>query len=97
MDYCERYSQHFIGQGRNSIGHARDYLSGMMGTQRSKNMETFENDVAGSDYQGMEQFISSSVRRRGITGRCLTMSPRMRATRSETKRRQVCSLMNPAF
>lgn len=60
MDYCERYGQHFIGQGRNSIGHARDYLSGMMGTQRSKNMETFENDVAGSDYQGMEQFISSS-------------------------------------
>ena len=23
-------------------------------------METFENDVVGSDYQGMEQFISSS-------------------------------------
>lgn len=60
MNFCERYGRHFVGQGRNSIGHARDYVSGLMGTQRSKNMETFENDVAGSDYQGMEQFISSS-------------------------------------
>lgn len=60
MDFCQRYDRHFIGQGRNSIDHARHYLTGLMGTQRSKNMETFENDVAGSDYQGMEQFISSS-------------------------------------
>ena len=50
----------FIGQGYNATGHARHYLSGLTGTQRRKNIETIENDVAGSDYQGMEQFISSS-------------------------------------
>jgi len=60
MDFCDRYEKHFVGQGRNSTGHARHYISGLTGTQRRKNIETFENDVSGSDYQGMEQFISSS-------------------------------------
>jgi len=60
MDFCERYSRHFVGQGYNSIGHARHYLTGLTGTQRRKNIETIENDVNGSNYQGMEQFISSS-------------------------------------
>lgn len=60
MDFCDRYSQHFVQQGMNSVVHARHYLSGLLGTQRRKNMETIENDVAESDYQGMEQFISSS-------------------------------------
>lgn len=31
-----------------------------MGTQRKKNIETIENDVCESDYQGMQQFIGSS-------------------------------------
>ena len=31
-----------------------------MGTQRKKNIETIENDIPGSDYQGMEQFVSAS-------------------------------------
>lgn len=44
----------------NSVGHARHYLSGLLGTQCRKNIETIHNDVAGSDYQGMEQFISAS-------------------------------------
>lgn len=60
MGFCKKYERHFIGQGRNSVGHARDYLTGLLGTQRRKNIETIENDVADSDYQGMEQFISSS-------------------------------------
>ncbi|MCB1130290.1 MAG: IS701 family transposase [Verrucomicrobiae bacterium] len=60
MDFCETYAPHFIGQGMHSVGHARHYLSGLLGTQRRKNIETIENDVAGSDYQGMEQFVSSS-------------------------------------
>jgi len=60
MDFCDRYSRHFIRQGCNSTIHARHYLSGLVGTQRRKNIETIENDVKGSDYQGMEQFISSS-------------------------------------
>ena len=60
MDFCQQYDHRFIGPGRNSVDHARHYITGLTGTQRSKNMETFENDVVGSDYQGMEQFISSS-------------------------------------
>jgi SRSO17 transposase len=60
VEFCDRYTHHFVGQGRNSVGHARHYLSGLLGTQRRKNIETIENDVSGSDYQGMEQFISSS-------------------------------------
>ncbi len=42
MDFCDRYSRHFIGQGYNSAGHARDYLSGLTGTQRRENIETIE-------------------------------------------------------
>jgi len=60
MQFCDRYGRHFIRQGCNSTTHARHYLSGLTGTQRRKNIETIENDVKGSDYQGMEQFISSS-------------------------------------
>jgi SRSO17 transposase len=60
MGFCEKYDRHFISRGRNSVGHARNYLTGLFGTQRRKNIETIENDVTGSDYQGMEQFISSS-------------------------------------
>ena len=60
MDFCNRYSRHFVGQGYNSTTNAHHYLSGLTGTQRRKNIETIENDVKGSDYQSMEQFISSS-------------------------------------
>jgi len=60
MEFCESYSSHFVQPGMNSVHHARCYLTGLLGTQRRKNIETIENDVAESDYQGMEQFISSS-------------------------------------
>lgn len=60
MEFCQDYSSHFIKPGMNSVQHAIHYISGLLGTQRRKNIETIENDVSGSDYQGMEQFISSS-------------------------------------
>lgn len=63
MEFCQRYDHYFIGQGRNSVNQALHYITGLMGAHRSKNIETIEtieNDVVGSDYQGMEQFISSS-------------------------------------
>jgi len=60
MDFCDDYSGHFISRGRNSVGHARAYLSGLLGRQRRKNMETICWDVQDADYQGVEQFISSS-------------------------------------
>jgi SRSO17 transposase len=60
MEFCQRYSRHFVRSGMNSVKHATHYISGLLGTQRRKNIETIEDDVSGSDYQGMEQFISSS-------------------------------------
>lgn len=60
MDFCDSYSKHFVGRGINSVMHARHYLSGLLGKERRKNIERIELDVKGSDYQGMEQFISSS-------------------------------------
>lgn len=60
MKLCDRYGHHFIERGMNSVDHARHYLAGLLGTQRRKNIETIHNDVSESDYQGMEQFISSS-------------------------------------
>ncbi len=60
MEFCQRYSRHFVRSGMNSVKHATHYVSGLLGTQRRKNIETIEDDVSGSDYQGMEQFISSS-------------------------------------
>jgi SRSO17 transposase len=60
MEFCQDYSKHFVMPGMNSVEHALHYISGLLGTQRRKNIETIENDVSDSDYQGMEQFISSS-------------------------------------
>src|SRR5690606_4693240 len=60
MEFRETFSAHFVSQGMNGVTHARHYLAGVLGKQRRKNIETFENDIPGSDYQGMEQFVSSS-------------------------------------
>ncbi|MDB4491758.1 transposase [bacterium] len=60
MSLYDDYSHHFIARGMNSVDHARHYLSGLLGTQRRKNIETFCDDVKDSDYQGIEQFVSSS-------------------------------------
>jgi len=60
MEFCQDYSNHFVMPGMNSVKHAVHYISGLLGTQRRKNIETIENDVSDSDYQGMEQFVSSS-------------------------------------
>jgi len=60
MEFCDGFSRHFVAQGMNSVTHARHYLSGLLGKQRRKNIETIENDIPDSDYQGMEQFISAS-------------------------------------
>ena len=60
MSFCEAYSSHFIDRGRNSVEHARRYVSGLLGRQRRKNMETICWDVEGADYQGLEQFVSAS-------------------------------------
>lgn len=57
---CQMFEHHFIVRGHDVIRHARHYLSGLLGTQRRKNIERIEADVAESDYQGMQQFLSDS-------------------------------------
>lgn len=54
------FEHHFVVRGHDQAGHARHYLSGLLGTQRRKNLERIEADVAESNYEGMQQFISNS-------------------------------------
>jgi SRSO17 transposase len=54
------FEHHFIVRGHDQSQHARHYLSGLLGTQRRKNLERIEADVAESDYEGLQQFISNS-------------------------------------
>jgi SRSO17 transposase len=60
VQMCGDYSHHFVVRGKDVSLHARHFLSGLLGAQRRKNIERIEGDVAGSDYQGMQQFISDS-------------------------------------
>jgi len=60
MDLCHEYGNHFVVKGKDVGQHARSYLSGLVGTQRRKNIERIEEDVEASNYQGMQQFISDS-------------------------------------
>lgn len=57
---CHVFSEHFVVWGRDMSQHARHYLSGLLGTQRRKNIGHIEEDVSGSNYQGMQQFITDS-------------------------------------
>jgi SRSO17 transposase len=60
MDFCGDYSRHFVLRGNDSNEHAKHYLSGLLGTQRRKNIGRIGEDVAESNYQGMQQFITDS-------------------------------------
>lgn len=60
MKFCNNFSHHFVIKGRDVGGHARSYLSGLVGTQRRKNIGRIGEDVAESNYQGMQQLISDS-------------------------------------
>lgn len=60
MRFCDVFSQHFIVRGKDVSPHARSYLSGLLGTARRKNIGRIEEDVAESNYQGMQQFVSDS-------------------------------------
>lgn len=54
------YSDHFVVWGRDQGKHASDYVSGLLGTQRRKNLEGIHGDIPQSNYQGIQQFISDS-------------------------------------
>lgn len=54
------YSEHFLIRGKDVSQHACDYLSGLMGTYRRKNLECIHGDIPESNYQAMQQFVSDS-------------------------------------
>jgi SRSO17 transposase len=60
VEFCNVFAHHFQYYGRDSTHHARSYLSGLLGTARRKNIGRIEEDVAESNYQGMQQFISDA-------------------------------------
>jgi len=60
IDCCEMFEHHFVVRGHDVVRHARHYLSGLLGRPRRKNIECIRSDVAESDYEGMQQFISDS-------------------------------------
>jgi SRSO17 transposase len=60
MELTEDYSRYFVVHGKDVSQHARSYLSGLLGTQRRKNIGRIGEDVAASNYQGMQQLISDS-------------------------------------
>jgi SRSO17 transposase len=54
------YSEHFLIRGKDVSQHASDYLSGLLGTYRRKNLECIHGDIPESNYQAMQQFVSDS-------------------------------------
>ncbi len=66
IDCCEMFEHHFIVRGHDVSRHARHYLSGLLGKERRKNLERIEADVADSDYEGMQQFLSNSPWEHGV-------------------------------
>ena len=60
MEFCDRFGGHFLLHGNDSRGHARHYLSGLLGCARRKNIGRIGEDVAQSNSQGMQQFLSDS-------------------------------------
>ena len=60
MDFTGQYQKHFIVRGKDVNGHARSYLSGLLGTRNRKNIECIGADIPQSNYQGMQQMISDS-------------------------------------
>jgi len=60
MEFCQDYSPFFISQGRNRTDHARQYLSGLLGDIRRKNIERIGEKVADVSYQSVHNFVSES-------------------------------------
>jgi len=60
VGFCKVFAHHFQYHGRDTTHHARSYLSGLLGKARRKNIGRIEEDVAESNYQGMQQFISDA-------------------------------------
>ena len=60
MEFCQDYSNYFISQGRNRVEHARQYLTGLLGDIRRKNIERIGEKVEDVNYQSVHNFVSES-------------------------------------
>ena len=60
MKLCANYQKHFVGHGRDVGGHARHYLTGLLGRNICKSIGRIEAELPASNYQGLQQFISDS-------------------------------------
>ena len=60
MKLCGNYQKHFVVHGHDVGGHARDYLTGLLGRNVRKSIGRIEEELPDSNYQGLQQFISDS-------------------------------------
>ena len=60
MKLCANYQEHFVVHGRDVGGHARHYLTGLLGRNLRKSIGRIEEALPDANYQGMQQFISDS-------------------------------------
>lgn len=60
MSFCGMFEKHFQIYRKDMGGHARHYVGGLLGRAGRKNLQGIEEDVAESDYQGMQHFLSDS-------------------------------------
>jgi SRSO17 transposase len=60
VPFCRMFEQHFQVYRKDMAGHARHYLSGLLGRSGRKNLQGIEENVAESDYEGLQHFLSDS-------------------------------------
>ena len=60
MKLCGNYQKHFVVHGHDVGGHARDYLTGLLGRNIRKSIGRIEEELPDGNYQGLQQFISDS-------------------------------------
>lgn len=60
MSFCAMFERHFQIYRKDMGGHARHYLGGLLGRAGRKTLQGIDENVAESDYQGMQHFLSDS-------------------------------------
>jgi SRSO17 transposase len=61
ISFCGMFSHHFKLHRWDTSPQARQYLSGLLGNARRKNIGCIEADVEGASYQALQQFLSDST------------------------------------
>ena len=60
VQFCADYQKYFRVHRRDVSGHARDYLTGLLGRNVRKSIGRIEEELPAASYQGLQQFISDS-------------------------------------